>query len=75
MGQQDVIDLLKTNKKKWWSLKEIQTALSHVSAGSVCVSVKKLKNSAMVKHELRTLDTPLNGGKNRREMSFIKWKE
>lgn len=75
MGQGDVLDVLKKNKKKWWSLKELQTELNHISKGSVSVSVKKLRDSSLVHHELRELKIPLSGGRTRKTMAFIKWKE
>jgi hypothetical protein len=75
MGQGDVLDVLKMDKNKWWSLRELQEELSHISKGSVCVSAKKLKEANMVKHELRELRIPLNGGKSRKHMTFMKWRD
>ena len=75
MGQGDVIKILEEDKEKWFSLKELQQKLGHLSPGSVCVSVKKLRNANMVFHELRKTKKPLPGGSNRHQIVYLKHKE
>lgn len=51
MGQQDVYDLLKKNKKKWFTAREISDKLG-VSIGSVTMSLKKLRESNTIKYQI-----------------------
>ena len=47
MGQQEVYDYLKKNKKKWFTSKEISQKIK-VSLGSVTTSLKKLKHCGLI---------------------------
>jgi DNA-binding transcriptional regulator GbsR (MarR family) len=51
MGQQEVYDFLKKNKRKWYTSREISTALK-LSIGSVTMSLKKLRNSKSLKYKM-----------------------
>ncbi|MBN2422564.1 HTH domain-containing protein [Candidatus Woesearchaeota archaeon] len=48
MGQQEVYDFLKNNKRKWFTSKDIARGLK-VSIGSVTNNLKKLRKSTSVK--------------------------
>ncbi|MBU0756856.1 MAG: winged helix-turn-helix domain-containing protein [Nanoarchaeota archaeon] len=48
MGQQEVYDFLKKNKKDWFTSKDIAERLD-VSIGSVTNNLKKLRKSGSVK--------------------------
>jgi len=47
MGQQEIYDYLKNNKRKWYTSKEISKGLK-VSIGSVTSCLKKLRQSRTV---------------------------
>ena len=47
MGQQEVYNLLKRHRSKWFSTKEITDKLK-ISAGSVTTSLKKLRKAKIV---------------------------
>lgn len=47
MGQQEIYDYLKKNKRKWYTSKEISKGLK-VSIGSVTSCLKKLRQSRTV---------------------------
>ena len=47
MGQQDVYDFLKRNKKKWMSARDIAVGLK-ASLGSVTNNLKKLRESKQI---------------------------
>jgi len=49
MGQQEVYDFLKKNKKGWFTSKEITKKLK-ISLGSVTASLKKLRQSGILYH-------------------------
>ncbi len=51
MGQQEVYDFLKKNKRKWFTSKEIAEGLL-VSIGSVTNNLKKLRKTNSIKHKL-----------------------
>jgi len=51
MGQQEVYDFLKKNKRKWFTSREISAALK-LSIGSVTMSLKKLRNSKSLKYRM-----------------------
>ena len=73
MGQAEVLDVLKKDKKKWWTTKEIKEELNHISIGSVGISINKLKNSNMVSHKL--VETkPGFYNSNRKYVLLLKWK-
>lgn len=75
MGQEDVIQILKTDKDRWFSVRELQSTLDFISPGSVCVSVRKLRDAAMVHHKIEKIPKPLKGGKIRYHMTYIRYKE
>ncbi len=47
MGQQEVYDFLKGNKRKWFTSKEISGELD-ISLGSITTSLKKLRQCKMI---------------------------
>jgi len=47
MGQQEVYDFLKGNKRKWFTSKEISGELD-ISLGSITTSLKKLRQCKLV---------------------------
>ncbi len=51
MGQQEVYDFLKKNKRKWFTSREISISLK-LSIGSVTMSLKKLRNSKSLKFKM-----------------------
>ena len=51
MGQQEVYNLLKKYRKKWFSTKEIVDKLK-ISSGSVTSSLKKLRESNSINFKL-----------------------
>ena len=51
MGQQEVYDFLKENRRKWFTSKEISQKLK-VSLGSVTTSLKKLKQCRLAHYKL-----------------------
>ena len=51
MGQQEVYILLKQNKGKWFSSKEVAEKLK-ISVGSVTVSLHKLRKTNLIYFEL-----------------------
>ena len=73
MGQAEVLDVLKKDKKKWWTTKEIKEELNHISIGSVGISINKLKNSNMVSHKLVEAKPGFYNG-NRKYVLLLKWK-
>jgi transcription initiation factor IIE alpha subunit len=50
MGQQDIYDFLKKNKRRWFTSKELSKKLG-ISIGSVTMSLKKLRESKSVKFQ------------------------
>ncbi|MBS3110236.1 HTH domain-containing protein [Candidatus Woesearchaeota archaeon] len=52
MGQQEVYDFLKKNKKMWFSSKDIAKKLK-VSIGSVTNSLKRLRESKQVLFKIK----------------------
>lgn len=50
MGQQEVYDFLISNKKGWFTSKEISESTG-ASIGSVTMSLKKLRKANMVKYK------------------------
>jgi len=57
MGQQEVYDFLKENKRKWFTSKEINQKLK-ISLGSVTTSLKKLKQSRLIYYKLTNQGRP-----------------
>ena len=55
MGQQEVYDFLRKNKKKWYSSKDIAQKLS-VSVGSVTNSLRRLRESKQVLYKVNKRD-------------------
>ena len=49
MGQQEIYDFLKKNKRKWYTAREISTKLK-VSIGSVTNCLKKLRKSRPIQY-------------------------
>ncbi|MBD3310220.1 HTH domain-containing protein [Candidatus Woesearchaeota archaeon] len=47
MGQQEVYDFLKKNKRKWFTSREISAELK-ISVGSVTNSLKKLRQTKTI---------------------------
>ena len=62
MGQQEVYDFLKKNRKKWFNTKKITEGLN-VSIGSVTNCLKKLRKS-------RYVDYRQSGNRNEFEYRF-----
>lgn len=56
MGQQEVYDFLRKNKRKWYTSKEISKALS-ISIGSITACLKKLRRT-------ETIDFETTGNRN-----------
>ncbi len=52
MGQQEVYDLLKKHKSRWFTSKEIANMLM-ASLGSVTTCLKKLRDSSAIDFEYR----------------------
>jgi len=50
MGQQEVYNFLKENKKEWFTSKQISKETG-VSIGSVTMSLKKLRKSQLIKYK------------------------
>ena len=59
MGQQEVYDLLKRHRKKWFSTKEIAGKLK-ISSGSVTNSLKKLRDGRIIDFKLEKRITNRN---------------
>jgi len=55
MGQQEVYDFLRKNKKKWYSSKDIAQKLD-VSVGSVTNSLRRLRESKQVLYKVNKRD-------------------
>jgi len=55
MGQQEVNDFLRKNKKKWYSSKDIAQKLD-VSVGSVTNSLRRLRESKQVLYKVNKRD-------------------
>lgn len=53
MGQQEVYDLLKKHKGRWFTSKEIAKLLM-ASLGSITTSLKKLRDSSAIDFEYRS---------------------
>ena len=51
MGQKEVIEFLKLDKPKWFTVEEISNGLD-VNSSSATMSCKKLRDSDMVHHKL-----------------------
>jgi|TARA_B100001971_G_C18179178_1_gene531735 Mn-dependent DtxR family transcriptional regulator len=49
MGQQEIYDFLKKNKKKWFTARDISKKLK-VSIGSVTNCLKKLRKSSSIQY-------------------------
>lgn len=49
MSQHEVYDFLKNNKGKWYTAREISQG-AHISQNAAIMSLKKLRNSALVDH-------------------------
>ncbi|MFH1649615.1 MAG: hypothetical protein ABIA93_03630 [Candidatus Woesearchaeota archaeon] len=47
MGQQEVYDFLRMNRKAWYSSRDISANLG-ISIGSVTMSLKKLRKSKLI---------------------------
>ena len=62
MGQQEIYDFLKKNKRKWYTSREISEKLK-VSIGSVTNALKKLRRS-------RTIQFRTSQHKNQFEYKF-----
>jgi len=52
MGRQEVYNLLKANKGKWFTTRQIAGKIK-VSIGSTTISVKKLRKYNMLKHKYK----------------------
>ena len=52
IGQQEVYNLLKANKGKWFTTRQIAENVK-VSIGSTTMSVKKLRKYGMIKHKYK----------------------
>jgi len=50
MGQQEVYDFLKKNKRKWFTSKDISNALG-ISIGSITACLKKLRRTETIAFE------------------------
>ncbi len=50
MGQQEVYDFLKCNKRRWYTSKEISGKLD-ISLGSITTSLKKLRQCKLVDYK------------------------
>ena len=60
MGQQEVFTLLKKNRSKWFTSRQIADKLN-ASYGSVSVSVMKLRQSGQIKFKKNKLRTKTHG--------------
>ena len=56
MGQQEVYDFLRKNKRRWFTSKQISTALG-ISIGSITACLKKLRRT-------ETIDFETTGNRN-----------
>lgn len=70
MGQQEVITFLKKNKNEWFTSRQITKKLK-VSTGSVMSSMKKLRDSNIVRFRTIQVDFIIYG---RRKIFVYKFK-
>jgi len=57
MGQQEVYDFFKENRRGWFTSKDITKKLN-ISLGSVTMSLKKLKQSRLIYYKLNNQRSP-----------------
>ena len=55
MGQQEIYDLLKSNKGKWFTIKDL-SELTGVRHSTISVSTRKLLKAGLVEKEIRAVD-------------------
>ena len=60
MGQQEVFTFLKKSRNKWFTSRQIADKLK-ASYGSVCVSIKILRQSGQIKFKKNKLRTKTHG--------------
>ena len=50
MGQQDILEYLEDNPKKWFGSRELSSELD-ISIGSITMSLKKLRKADLIKYK------------------------
>jgi len=74
MGQGDIYDLLKSKPNRWFSSDDIYNTITHISRGSLCISIGRLVKGNVVDVKTVKLRVPRERGKNRNYVRKIKYK-
>ena len=72
MGQGDVYDLLKQHPNKWFTSEEIYNKITHISRGSLCISINRLVKGRVVDRKMTKVLKP---NRNRKYIQQIKYKD
>lgn len=73
MGQQEVYDVLKKNKKEWLCVRDISNKIPNINCETIGTSCSKLARSKLV--HVKQKKIIISSKKNKRLVNFYQYKE
>lgn len=73
MGQQEIYDILKSDKKKWFTKEEIYDKIPNSSTTSIYACIRRLIKTNFVKTSYRKLKIPKKTGRDRTKEFLIRY--